>query len=150
MAKIPTITRDNRNDLYQRVILDHYKKPRHKGRTAPVHRQQQGSTPYCGDRIELTVKLNQTGDTIEDIQFEGEGCSVAIASADLMADAIRGLSIVKALETVEQFLAMMQGIAEFPEEPKQLNKLNVMQALTHPLRLKCAKLAWLTLKAALE
>ncbi|GCA73803.1 zinc-dependent sulfurtransferase SufU [Microcystis aeruginosa NIES-2520] len=150
MAKIPMITLDNRHDLYQRVILDHYKKPRHKGRTSPVHRQQQGRTPYCGDTIELTVKLNQTGDTIEDVQFEGEGCSVALASADLMADAIRGLSIVKALETVEQFLAMMEGIAEFPEEPKQLNKLNVMQALTHPLRLKCAKLAWYTLKAALE
>lgn len=144
------IALDNRRDLSQRVILDHYKKPRHRGRTNLVHREQRGRTPYCGDTIELTVQIGQTGDTIEDIQFEGEGCSIAMASADLMADVLRGQSIDEALETVDRFLAMMQGQAEFPQKSKNLSKLNVMQVVSHPLRIKCAKLAWYTLKAALE
>ena len=144
------ITLENRRNLYQRVMLDHYKKPRHRGRTNPVDREQLGRTPYCGDTIKLTVQLNDSGDKIEDIKFEGEGCLISMASADLMADALRGQSIDEALEIVNRFLSMMQGQADFPENPKKLSKLNVMQVVTHPLRLKCAKIAWYTLKAALE
>jgi len=80
----------NVRDLYQQVILEHYKKPRHKGKTNPVHRYQRGHNPSCGDTIELTVQLNAAGDVIEDVKFEGEGCAIAMASADLMADALRG------------------------------------------------------------
>jgi nitrogen fixation protein NifU and related proteins len=67
----------NVRDLYQQVILEHYKKPRHKGQTSPIHRQQRGHNPSCGDTIELTVQLNETGDAIEDVKFEGEGCAIA-------------------------------------------------------------------------
>ncbi len=140
---------DNRRDFCQRVILDHYKKPVHKGQTNPVHRCHRGQTPYCGDIIELTVQLNQTKNTIEDIKFEGQGCAIAIASADLMAGALRGKSTDEALEMVQRFQNMMKGQGGFPEESKQLSKLNVMQAVTHPLRIKCANLSWYTLKAAL-
>lgn len=101
----------------------------------------------CGDTIELTVKLNQTGDKIEDIKFEGQGCAIAIASADLMADAVRGKSIQEALEMVQQFRDMMQGKSEFPLDRR---KLNVLQGISQfPIRIKCATLCWHTLKAAL-
>ncbi len=138
----------NVRDLYQQVILEHYKKPRHKGQTSPVHRQQRGHNPSCGDTIELTVQLNETGDRIEDVKFVGEGCAIAMASADLMADALRGKQVDEALEMVKRFQGMMKGEDEFP---KELRKLNVMQGVAQfPVRIKCANLTWHTLKAALE
>ena len=138
----------NVRDLYQQVILEHYKKPRHKGQTSPVHRQQRGHNPSCGDTIELTVQLNDTGDRIEDVKFEGEGCAIAMASADLMADALRGKQVDEALAMVKRFQGMMKGEDEFP---KELRKLNVMQGVAQfPVRIKCANLSWHTIKAALE
>lgn len=138
----------NLRDLYQQVILEHYKKPRHKGRTATVHRHQKGHNPSCGDTIELTLQLNAAGDAIEDAKFEGEGCAIAMASADLMADALRGKKVDEALEMVQRFQSMMKGQAEFP---KEMRKLNVMQGVSQfPVRIKCANLSWHTLKAALQ
>jgi nitrogen fixation protein NifU and related proteins len=139
---------DNLRDLYQQVILEHYKKPKNRGKTNPVHRSQRGHNPSCGDTIELTLKLNETGDTIEDVKFEGEGCAIAMASADLMAGAMTGKKVSEALEMVQKFQGMMKGQAEFP---KELRKLNVMQGVAQfPVRIKCATLTWHTLKAALE
>lgn len=139
---------DNLRDLYQQVILERYKKPRYRGKTDPVHRHQKGHNPSCGDTIELTVKLNDAGDHIEDVKFEGEGCAIAMASADLMAEALRGKTLTQALEMVQRFQNMMQGKDEFPTE---LRKLNVMQGVSQfPVRIKCATLTWHTLKAALE
>jgi nitrogen fixation protein NifU and related proteins len=142
------MTLGNLRDLYQQVILERYKKPRYKGKTDPVHRYQKGHNPSCGDTIELTLCLNAAGDRIEDIRFEGEGCAIAMASADLMAEALKGRSVTEALEMVQRFQNMMKGEAEFPAEVK---KLNVMQGVAQfPVRIKCANLTWHTLKAALE
>jgi len=139
---------DNLRDLYQQVILERYKKPRHRGTTEPVHRYQKGHNPSCGDTIELTVQFNTVGDRIDDVKFEGEGCAIAMASADLMAEAMRGKSRDEALQMVQRFQSMMQGKDEFPTE---LRKLNVMQGVAQfPVRIKCATLTWHTLKAALE
>lgn len=142
------MTLSNVRDLYQQVILEHYKKPKHKGKTDPVHRQQRGHNPSCGDTIELTVQLSETGDRIEDVKFEGEGCAIAMASADLMAGALRGKDVQEALAMVQRFQSMMKGQDEFP---KELRKLNVMAGVAQfPVRIKCANLTWHTLKAALE
>ena len=142
------MTLANLRDLYQQVILERYKKPKHRGVTSPVHRLQRGHNPSCGDTIELTVQLNETGDQIEDVKFEGEGCAIAMASADLMAEALRGKSTDEALEMVQRFQSMMQGNTEFPTEQR---KLNVMKGVSQfPVRVKCATLTWHTLKAALE
>jgi len=142
------MTLGNLRDLYQQVILEHYKKPRHKGKTNPVHRSQKGHNPSCGDTIELSLQLNDAGDTILDAKFEGEGCAISIASADLMAEALKGKSVTQALEMVERFQKMMKGEAEFP---KELRKLNVMQGVAQfPVRIKCANLTWHALKAALR
>jgi nitrogen fixation NifU-like protein len=142
------MTLGNLRDLYQQVILEHYKKPKHKGKTNPVHRYQRGHNPSCGDTIELTLQLNETGDRIEDVKFDGQGCAIAIASADLMAGALRGKSTTEALAMVQRFQEMMKGQGEFPQEQR---KLNVMQGVSQfPVRIKCATLTWHTLKAALE
>jgi len=139
---------DNLRTLYQQVILEHYKKPRHRGQTNPVHRHQRGHNPSCGDTINLTLRLNEGGDRIEDVKFEGEGCAIAIASADLMSEALQGKTTQEALEMVQRFQTMMKGEAEFP---KELRKLNVMQGVAQfPVRIKCATLTWHTLKAAIE
>jgi nitrogen fixation NifU-like protein len=139
---------ENLRTLYQQVILEHYKKPKHRGVTEPIHRHQRGHNPSCGDTIDLTVRLDETGDCIEDVKFEGEGCAIAMASADLMADALRGKTIAEATAMVQQFQNMMKGQAEFPRD---LRKLNVMQGVAQfPVRIKCATLTWHTLKAALE
>ena len=137
---------DNMRDLYQQVILERYKKPRNKGKTDPADRYQKGHNPSCGDTIELTLKIN--GDRIEDVKFEGEGCAIAIASADLMAEALRGRTLTEATAMVQRFQAMMKGEAEFPQE---FRKLNAMRGVAQfPVRIKCANLSWHTLKAAIE
>jgi nitrogen fixation NifU-like protein len=138
----------NLRDLYQQVILERYKKPRYRGKTEPIDRYQKGHNPSCGDTIELTVHLNSAGDRIEDVRFEGAGCAIAMASADLMAEAMQGKTVEQALQMVQRFQNMMHGKDEFPTE---LRKLNVMQGVSQfPVRIKCATLTWHTLKAALE
>lgn len=142
------MTLGNLRDLYQQVILERYKTPKHKGKTDPVHRYQKGHNPSCGDTIELTLQLNDAGDTILNVKFEGEGCAISMASADLMAEALKGKTVTEALEMVERFQQMMKGEAEFP---KELRKLNVMQGVAQfPVRIKCANLTWHALKAALQ
>jgi len=137
----------NQRNLYQQVILEHSKKPRHRGKTNPVHRYHRGHNPLCGDTIELTVQLNQTGDSIEDVKFEGEGCAIAIASADLMADAVRGKSVEEVLSMVQRFRDMVMGQGQFPNDLRQLNVLEGISQF--PVRIKCATLSWHTLKAVL-
>ncbi len=138
----------NLRDLYQQVILEHYKKPQHRGKTNPIDRYQKGHNPSCGDTIELTLQLDSSGERIADIKFEGEGCAIAMASVDLMSGALVGKTIDEALELVQTFQGMMKGTAEFPKEQR---KLNVMQGVAQfPVRIKCANLGWHTLKAALQ
>ncbi|GAB4213618.1 MAG: SUF system NifU family Fe-S cluster assembly protein [Synechococcales cyanobacterium] len=139
---------ENVRGLYQQVILDRYKKPHHRGVTDPIHHQQRGHNPSCGDTVDLTVQLDEDQAHIASIKFQGEGCAIAMASADLMADALRGLTIAEALELVQQFQAMMQGQGEFPKEKRALNAMKGVAQF--PVRIKCATLPWHTFKYALE
>ena len=132
---------------YQKIILSHARKPQHKGKTNPIHRQNQGENPYCGDKVELTLMLDETETIIEDIKFEGAGCALCLASADLMAGAVKGKDISTALLMVEDFRKMVMGETEFKPP---LEKLNIMQSVAQfPMRVKCVTLAWHTLKEAL-
>ena len=132
---------------YQQIILSHARKPQHKGKTNPIHRQNQGENPYCGDKIDLTLMLDETETKIEDIKFEGAGCALCLASADLMAGAVKSKDISAALLMVEDFREMVMGETEF-QAP--LEKLNIMQSVAQfPMRVKCVTLAWHTLKGAL-
>jgi nitrogen fixation protein NifU and related proteins len=138
----------NLRDLYQQVILEHYKKPKHRGKTNPIDRYQKGHNPSCGDTIELTLQVDPSSERIVDVKFEGEGCAIALASVDLMAGAMAGKTIDEALELIQTFQEMMKGSAEFPQAYR---KLNVMKGVAQfPVRIKCANLGWHTLKAALQ
>jgi nitrogen fixation NifU-like protein len=138
----------NQRQRYQQIILSHARKPQHKGKTHPIHRQNQGENPYCGDKIDLTLMLDETKTKITDIKFEGAGCALCLASADLMAGAVKNKDISSALLMVEDFRSMVLGETEF--QPP-LEKLNIMQSVSQfPMRVKCVTLPWHTLKGALD
>lgn len=137
-------------DLYQEVILDHNRSPRNFGRLEDPDAAADGDNPLCGDRLHLTLALD--GDQIEEIRFEGEGCAISTASASLMTEAVkgRGRREVEELFTRFQHLLTVDG-SDAARAAGELGKLAVMQGVrAYPMRVKCATLAWHTLKAALE
>jgi nitrogen fixation NifU-like protein len=136
------------SDLYQEVILDHNRQPRNYGVLAPAGRTAQGHNPLCGDR--LTIYVNTNGDRITEIRFEGSGCAISKASASLMTEAVKGLTIEEALSVFERFQAMVTSPLEVPAGDRSLGKLEVLGGVREfPVRIKCASLPWHTLKAAL-
>jgi nitrogen fixation NifU-like protein len=135
------------NDLYQEVILDHNKRPRNfRALEQPSHHAE-GFNPLCGDRLNLF--LNIDGDTISDIGFQGSGCAISKASASLMTDAIKGRSIAEAQDLFQRFHRMVTTPPD--RKVEDLGKLSVLAGVREfPVRVKCASLAWHTLKAALD
>ena len=134
------------SELYQEVILDHNKRPRNFGTLeAPTHHAE-GYNPLCGDRLDLFVRVD--GDTIADVRFKGSGCAISKASASLMTDALKGHTVAEAHELFERFHRMVTTPPDRPVE--DLGKLSVLAGVREfPVRVKCASLAWHTLKAAL-
>ncbi len=135
-------------DLYQEVILDHYRHPRHHGRVENASHEADGFNPLCGDRIHMTIKLD--GDLVEDIAFEGAGCAISTASASLLTEALVGKSRQEAKDLFERFhrLVTTEGATS---DDETLGKLAVFAGVReYPVRVKCATLAWHTMKAALE
>jgi nitrogen fixation protein NifU and related proteins len=132
-------------DLYQEVILDHNRRPHNFRVIDEASAKQEGYNPLCGDR--LTLYLTLDGDVIKDASFQGTGCAISKASASLMTDAVKGKTVPEARELFEQFHAM---ITSNPEEPAaDLGKLSVFAGVREfPTRIKCASLAWHTMKAA--
>lgn len=136
------------SDLYQEVILDHNRRPRNFGTLAGADRQAHGHNPLCGDR--LTVYLKVAGDRIEDIRFEGAGCAISKASASLMTDAVKGRTVPEVIDLFERFQAMVTLPLDQVAGDESLGKLTVLSGVREfPVRIKCASLAWHTLKAAL-
>lgn len=135
-------------DLYQEVILDHYRHPRHHGRVEDASHQADGFNPLCGDRIHMTIRLD--GDQVEEIAFEGAGCAISTASASLLTEAVQGLSKEEAEDLFERFHRLVTTEDETGGEDERLGKLAVFAGVReYPVRVKCATLAWHTLKAAL-
>jgi nitrogen fixation NifU-like protein len=137
-------------DLYQEVILDHYKHPRNQGPLDAADRSADGYNPLCGDRV--TVRLRFVDDRVEEVRFEGLGCAISTASASLMTEAVRGKTRREAEELFERFHAMLTGDPDVPPDPDdELGKLQVFAGVReYPVRVKCATLAWHTLKSALR
>lgn len=134
------------SDLYQEVILDHNKRPRNfRTMEAPSHHAE-GYNPLCGDRLRLFVQVH--GNVISDVAFQGSGCAISKASASLMTDAVKGRTTEEALELFERF----RHVVTTPPDQvvEDLGKLSVLAGVREfPVRVKCASLAWHTLKAAL-
>ena len=136
-------------ELYQEVILDHNKRPRNFRVPEPNNRHAEGYNPLCGDRI--TVYLYVDGDTIQDLGFQGTGCAISKASASLMTEALKGKTLDQATALFNQFHGLVTAPANATVETDTLGKLAVLAGVReYPMRVKCASLAWHTLKAAMQ
>jgi nitrogen fixation NifU-like protein len=134
------------NDLYQEVILDHNRRPRNFHAIADASHTAEGYNPLCGDRLTLYLKVD--GGIVTDVSFEGAGCAISKASASLMTDAVKGKSVAEARALFDRFHRMVTTPPEQPVE--DLGKLSAFAGVREfPVRVKCASLAWHTLKAAM-
>ncbi len=139
------------SDLYQEVILDHSRHPHNYHAMADATRLAKGHNPLCGDEVTVYVKF--ADDKIQDISFEGHGCAISKSSASVMTDTVKGKTIGEFLELFEKFRAMVTvGAGSHPRPPSDpTDKLAVFSGVSEfPTRVKCASLAWHTLKSAME
>ncbi len=131
--------------LYQELILDHNKKPRNFRKLDGAHRSAEGFNPLCGDKITLYVRI--ADGVVEDIAFQGSGCAISTASASLMTAALKGKTLAEAEALFQNFHRLLTGQTA---DTAQLGKLAVFSGVNEfPVRVKCATLAWHTLRAAL-
>src|SRR6202522_2939977 len=137
---------DELNELYQQVILDHSRKPRHFHALPEANRMAEGNNPLCGDRYTVYLKLE--GDAIPDISFQGSGCAISKASASMMADELKGKPIGDARHYFSQYQDMVKtGKAD----EEAMGKLCAFAGVHHfPMRVKCAILPWHAMLAGLD
>jgi nitrogen fixation protein NifU and related proteins len=132
-------------DLYQEMIVDHGRQPRNFGKLGNANHCQAGHNPLCGDKLTLYI-IEQNG-IVEDVRFEGVGCAISVASASLMTEAVKGKSMHEIEHLFDQFHHL---VTEGKETEMNIGKLAVFSGVAEfPVRVKCATLAWHTLKAAL-
>ena len=134
------------DDLYQETILDHSKRPRNHHPMDDANRKADGYNPLCGDKLRLYLKVE--GDVVQDASFEGSGCAISTASASLMTDSLKGKTRAEALKLMEKFHDLLTTDTPVQQD---LGKLVVFCGVRdYPARVKCATLAWHTLKSALN
>ena len=135
------------DELYQRLVLDHARQPRNRGPLAGATHTARGDNPFCGDRV--AVSLIVDGDRIAAARFEGQACAIATAAASMMAAAVEGRTRAEAEALARRFEALLAAGDAAPE----LGDLGDLRALAgvrrYPVRVKCARLPWQTLLAAL-
>ncbi|HKT60174.1 MAG TPA: SUF system NifU family Fe-S cluster assembly protein [Gemmatimonadales bacterium] len=136
------------DELYQNVILEHNRSPRNYRSMPDASAKASGHNPLCGDQVTVWVRMN--GDVIDDVSFEGAGCAISRASASLMTGAVKGKSRAEAAGLFDRFQRLVTGRLA-GEPPETLGKLAVFSGVSaFPVRVKCASLAWHTLKSALD
>lgn len=140
------------NELYQEMILDHYKTPRNCCTMHDATHTASGDNPLCGDQLE--IYLNIDGDILKEITFQGSGCAVSQASASLMTEHLKGRTIEESLQVFDKVHMMLTGLHPDEintEDENAMGKLNALSGVAEfPMRVKCASLAWHTLKSALK
>ena len=137
------------SELYQQVILDHNKKPRNFHKIDSANHTAEGRNPLCGD--ELTVYAQLEDGTLKDVSFEGSGCAISKAAASMMTVAVKGKTKEDAEVLFNEFHSMVTGELDEEKEPNHLGRLTIFSGVREfPVRVKCASLAWHTLKAALD
>ena len=133
------------HDLYQETILDHSKRPRNCHPMDDANRKAEGYNPLCGDKLKLFLKVEN--DVVTDASFEGSGCAISTASASLMTESLKGKSREEALKMLDKFHELLTTDTAVSQD---LGKLVVFCGVRdYPARVKCATLAWHTLKSAL-
>lgn len=139
---------DNLDTLYRQVIMDHYKNPRNRGKLDDQSVTIDMNNPTCGDRIELSLSLEDG--KVKDAKFEGEGCSISMSSASMMTQAIKGKTLDEVLQMSEIFSNMMLG-KDVGEIDIDLGDIEALQGVSKfPARIKCATLAWKAAEKAVE
>ncbi|ONH31951.1 Fe-S cluster assembly sulfur transfer protein SufU [Pseudofrankia asymbiotica] len=135
------------DSMYQEIILDHYRNPHHRGLREPFDAEVHHVNPTCGD--EVTVRVKIVDDTVADVSYEGEGCSISQASASVMTDLVIGRSVEDAMTLEREFLALMQsrGTVE-PDEDVLEDAVAFAGVSKYPARVKCALLGWMAWKDA--
>ena len=137
-------------ELYQEIILDHSRHPRHFGALADANHVAEGHNPLCGDKVKIYLSVDEK-DRIQDISFEGRGCAISVASASLMTDMLKGRTIEQAEELMGGFLLLVKGEDAKALDEDDRERLEVMAGVSaFPMRVKCATLAWHAMKAALD
>ncbi len=126
-------------ELYQEIILDHYRRPRNKGKAVPTDVAYKEYNPLCGDEIEITAHL--ADGKIAEIKFDGHGCSISQASASIMTQQLQGKTVAEARALIERLQLMMRG--EIPFGGREMGDLKALEGvLKFPVRVKCCTLAW--------
>ena len=133
--------------LYQEIILDHYRNPHHAGLREPFEAEVHHVNPTCGDEVTLRVHLD--GQTVSDVSYDAEGCSISQAAASVMTDLVIGRPLDEALSTHETFLELMQGKGQVePDEEVLEDGVAFAGVAKFPARIKCALLSWMAWKDA--
>ena len=136
------------DQLYQEIILDHYKRPHGRGLREPFDAEAHHVNPTCGDEVTLRVRL--ADDIIEDISYEGMGCSISQASASVLHELLRGASVADSLKRHEAFATLMAGRGQVePDEALLEDAVAFAGVAKYPARVKCALLPWMAYKDAL-
>ncbi len=141
---------DNLRELYQEIILDHSRHPRHFGPLALANHVAEGFNPLCGDKVKVYLQVDEA-DKIADVSFEGRGCAISVASASLMTEMLKGRDIKDADKLMDGFVNLVKGadVDGLPTDDRE--QLEVMAGVSaFPMRVKCATLAWHAMKAALD
>lgn len=131
---------NNLDQLYRSVIMDHYKNPRNKGEIEDDALTVDMNNPTCGDRIHLTLQVEDG--IVKDAKFDGEGCSISMSSASMMTQLVKDKKVEEAVELADIFSKMMLG-EDFDDEKYDLGDVEALQGVAKfPARIKCATLAW--------
>ena len=150
MASLP----DNPDALYGDVIMDHYRRPRHRAPLSNADVEAEEFNPFCGDRATLQLRLGQSGDeepAIEDVSALAEGCSIIQASASLLADNVHSRTVEQAADLSQLFRDLMQGKPLPAVAMDELGDLEALEVVRqYPVRIKCALLPWVALEEGLR
>jgi len=137
----------NMDALYQEIILDHYKHPHGAGLRDPFEAEVHHVNPTCGDEVTLRVHLD--GDTVTDVSYDAQGCSISQASASVLNDLLVGKSVDDAMTVLDQFQTLMQGKGQVePDEDVLEDGIAFAGVAQFPARVKCALLSWMAFKDA--
>lgn len=135
--------------IYQEVILDHYKHPHHRGLREPFGAEVHHVNPTCGDEVTLRVALADDGETVADVSYDGQGCSISQASTSVLTDLVTGESVGDALKTVAAFTEMVSSRGTIDGDEEVIGDGIAFAGVSkYPARVKCALLGWMAFKDA--
>ncbi|HME49937.1 Fe-S cluster assembly sulfur transfer protein SufU [Mycobacterium sp.] len=138
------------DQIYQEVILDHYKHPHHRGLRAPFGAEVHHVNPTCGDEVTLRVALSEDGERVADVSYDGQGCSISQASTSVLTDQVIGQNVQQALDTVAAFTEMVSSRGSVEGDENVLGDgIAFAGVAKYPARVKCALLGWMAFKDAL-